>query len=65
MTDEIHTLPDVAPLLKVAEKTAYSMAHKGQLPAFKLRGQWRFKRADQWIERQKAASGDNDGERGE
>lgn len=64
MQDEILTLPEVAQLLKVAEKTVYSMAQKGQLPAFKVGVQWRFKRADldQWIEQQKAASRD-DGER--
>jgi excisionase family DNA binding protein len=55
MSDEIFTLPDVAQLLKVAEKTVYTMAQKGELPAFKVRGQWRFKRADidAWIEQQK------------
>jgi excisionase family DNA binding protein len=57
MQDEILTLPEVAQLLKVAEKTVYSMAQKGQLPAFKVGGQWRFKRVDidQWIEQRKAA----------
>ena len=62
MTDEILTLPEVAQLLKVAEKTVYSMAQKGQLPAFKVGGQWRFKRADldQWIEDQKAVSRDGE-----
>ena len=55
MTDEILTLPEVAQLLKVAEKTVYSMAQKGLLPAFKVSGQWRFKRTDidAWIEQQK------------
>jgi excisionase family DNA binding protein len=59
MPDEILTLPDVAQLLKVAEKTVYTMA-KGQLPAFKVRGQWRFKSVDidHWIEQQKATSRD-------
>jgi excisionase family DNA binding protein len=58
MPDEILTLPEVAVLLKVAEKTVYTMAQKAQLPAFKVRGQWRFKRADidRWIEQQKAVS---------
>ena len=58
MPDEILTLPEVAVLLKVAEKTVYTMAQKAQLPAFKVRGQWRFKRddIDRWIERQKAMS---------
>lgn len=55
MPDEILTLPDVARLLKVAVKTVYTMAQKGGLPAFKVGGQWRFKRddIDAWIERQK------------
>lgn len=63
MQDEILTLPEVAQMLKVADKTVYSMAQKGQLPAFKVGGQWRFKRVDldQWIERQKAASRDDGG----
>lgn len=58
MPDEILTLSEVAILLKVAEKTVYTMAQKAQLPAFKVRGQWRFKRVDldRWIEQQKAAS---------
>jgi excisionase family DNA binding protein len=59
MPDEILTLPEVAILLKVAEKTLYTMAQKAQLPAFKVGGQWRFKRVDidRWIEQQKIASG--------
>lgn len=58
MPDEFLTLPEVALLLKVAEKTVYTMAQKGELPAFKVRGQWRFKRTDldSWIEAQKAAA---------
>jgi excisionase family DNA binding protein len=57
LTDEILTLPEVAALLRVAEKTVYTMAQRSELPAFKIRGQWRFKRIDleEWIERQKAA----------
>ena len=60
MPDEILTLPEVAQLLKVAEKTVYTMAQKGQLPAFKVGGQWRFQRIDidQWIELQKASTRD-------
>ena len=56
MTDPILTLPEVAVLLKVAEKTVYTMAQTGQIPAFKVRGQWRFKHddIDRWIDEQKA-----------
>ena len=57
MPDEILTLSEVARLLKVAEKTLYTMAQQGELPAFKVRAQWRFKRNDieAWIQRQKHA----------
>lgn len=52
---EVMKVRDVAALLKVGEKTIYSMAQKGELPAFKVRGQWRFSRKDidSWIEQQK------------
>ena len=55
-SDEILTLKEVAKLLKVAEKTVYTMAQNNELPAFKVRGQWRFRREDiaRWIEQQKA-----------
>lgn len=45
MPDEIFTRPKVAQL-KVAEKTGCAMTQKGELPAFKVRGQTRFRRAD-------------------
>ena len=53
--EEVLKLKEVASLLKVGEKTVYSMAKSGELPAFKVRGQWRFSRKDldAWIERQK------------
>ena len=67
MSDKILTLPEVAQLLKVAEKTVYTMAQKGEVPAFKVRGQWRFKSVDldHWIEVQKSANAGrrNTGER--
>ena len=53
--EEILKLREVATLLKIGEKTVYSMTQTGELPAFKVRGQWRFSRADinAWIEQQK------------
>ena len=52
MPDEILTVPEVAQLLKVAEKTVYTMAQRGEIPCFKVRGQWRFRRSDldRWID---------------
>ena len=48
---EILTIREVAALLKIGEKTAYTMAQSGELPGFKVRGQWRFRRCDidAWI----------------
>jgi len=53
--EEVMKIKDVAILLKVGEKTVYSMAQTGELPAFKVRGQWRISRndIDTWIEQQK------------
>ena len=55
--DEVLTIKEVAAYLKIGEKTAYSMAQAGELPGFKVRGQWRFQRSDldKWIEVQKAS----------
>lgn len=56
MNDEILTIQEVASLLKVADKTVYSMARRGAMPAFKVGGQWRFRRSDldSWIEEKTA-----------
>ena len=58
--DEVLTIKEVAILLKVGEKTVYSMAQSGEFPAFKVRGQWRFSRKDldAWIEQQKHSTQD-------
>ena len=50
--EEILTIADVASYLKVTEKTLYGLAQKGDLPGFKVGGQWRFRRAaiDSWID---------------
>jgi excisionase family DNA binding protein len=53
--NEVLKVKNLASLLKVGEKTIYTMAQSGELPAFKVRGQWRFSRKDidTWIEQQK------------
>ena len=50
--DSILTIREVADLLKIGEKTTYTMAQRQELPGFKVGGQWRFRRADidRWIE---------------
>ena len=54
MTDtdgEILTLDEVAAYLKAGKRTVYRLARKGEIPAFKLGGTWRFRRSelDLWI----------------
>lgn len=65
MPDEVLTIKEVAALLKLAEKTVYAMAQAGEIPAFKIRGQWRIKRTelDRWIDAQ--PRGGDGGGRGE
>ena len=55
MIDQILTIKQVAEYLQVTEKTIYTLVQEGSLPAFKVRGQWRFKREDidKWIEENK------------
>ncbi|MCC6592504.1 MAG: helix-turn-helix domain-containing protein, partial [Xanthomonadales bacterium] len=51
MADEVLTIKEAAALLKLAEKTVYTMAQAGEIPAFKIRGQWRITRTefDRWL----------------
>jgi excisionase family DNA binding protein len=50
-TGEILTLEEVAAYLKAGKRTVYRLAQQGAIPAFKLGGTWRFRRAelDHWI----------------
>lgn len=50
-TDEIFTLDDVAAYLKVGKRTVYRLAAAKKIPAFKVGGTWRFRKADidAWI----------------
>ncbi len=61
--DEILTIPELAELLKIADRTVYALAQRHELPAFKVGGQWRFSRAaiDLWIEERTRAHQDAGG----
>jgi len=63
MNDEVLTIKEVADLLKIGDKTAYTMAQAGELPGFKVRGQWRFRRSDidNWIHEQLATAATSKG----
>lgn len=51
MNTEILTVKEVAEYLKMNSMTIYRMAKVGKIPAFKLGGDWRFRRSsiDEWI----------------
>lgn len=53
--EAILTIQGLAGYLQIDEKTVYRMAQAGELPGFKVRRQWRFKRVDidLWIESRK------------
>jgi excisionase family DNA binding protein len=52
---EIMTLQEVATYLKLAERTVYLYAQRGQLPGIKIGSAWRFRRADldAWLDEQR------------
>lgn len=52
---EILTIKQVSDFLKVNERTIYKLAKCGEIPSFKVGGQWRFKKIDidSWIEKKK------------
>ena len=53
MNSDILTLQEISEYLKINERTVYRMLKSKQLPAFKVRNQWRFKKEaiDNWIEK--------------
>jgi len=48
---EVMTLQQVAKYLNCHYSTAFRLVHSGTLPAFRLGGDWRFRRSDieKWI----------------
>lgn len=52
--ESVLTLPEVASLLHVSQRTVYRLAQDGRLPAFKVGQAWRFRSDDiqSWIDAQ-------------
>ncbi|WP_436090673.1 helix-turn-helix domain-containing protein [Devosia sp. LjRoot16] len=50
--DDILTVAEVALRLKVADRTVYAMLAAGEMPGFKIRGQWRLRREafETWLD---------------
>lgn len=57
------TVPEVAELLKLSEKTVYRLAQRSELPGFKVGGSWRFRRGDidKWAAGQIRAARETEG----
>lgn len=55
MTDELITVRELEDLLQVDRTTIYTLLKSGQLPGFKVGGQWRFSQQDIgiWLKEQK------------
>ena len=66
MPEEVLTIKEAAALLKLAEKTVYTMAQAGEIPAFKIRGQSRVTRTefDRWLAAQSRQAKDGGGSHG-
>jgi excisionase family DNA binding protein len=60
-----HVLPalELATYLRIHPTTVYKLAKRGELPAFKVGGDWRFNRAsiEKWLESRKNRFPDNPG----
>lgn len=50
--DDILTVAEVAKRLKMANRTVYAMLAAGEMPGFKIRGQWRLRRSvfEAWLD---------------
>ncbi len=55
--NELLTLPQVAKMLGLAERTIYVWSQEGRLPAFKLGSSWRYRQEeiDEWLETQRSS----------
>ncbi len=53
MIDRVMTVKEVAKYLDVHSMTIYKLVKKGEIPAFKVGGQWRFREValSKWVER--------------
>ncbi len=52
--EKLMTVKEVADYLRLDEHTVYRMARKGEIPAYKVARQWRFKKnaLEKWLESQ-------------
>jgi excisionase family DNA binding protein len=58
VTDQILTVREIAATLRLTERTIYAMLRAGELPGFRVRGQWRMLEGalEAWVTARSAAS---------
>jgi excisionase family DNA binding protein len=51
MRDRVMTVREVAQYLNIHSMTLYKLVREGRIPAFKVGGQWRFRKKDldSWV----------------
>lgn len=56
---QVLTVKETADYLKMSSMTIYRLAHKGQIPCFKIGDQWRFRveAINQWIDKKEKSNG--------
>jgi excisionase family DNA binding protein len=59
--NQVLTALELASFLRIHPTTVYKLAKKGELPAFKVGGDWRFNRTsiEKWLESRKNQFPDN------
>jgi excisionase family DNA binding protein len=57
MKRKVLTIPEVSQYLRVSRQTIYRMLRRGNIPAFRIGGDWRFNIEDlgHWIEKESQA----------
>jgi len=52
MIDRVMTVKEIAKYLDVHPMTIYKLVKKGEIPAFKVGGQWRFREValNKWVD---------------
>lgn len=65
VTNEILDADEVGKMLKIHPRTVKRLAGQGELPGFKVGGQWRFRREaiEEYIRRQERQHGDQESDR--
>ncbi len=58
-TDEILNLEEASRYLRIKRRTLYSLAARGDVPAAKIGGQWRFRRSqlDKLFDAERSSAG--------